>query len=209
MSSNDEQSDSSTSKDRFFDTSRLEAFSDGVMAIILTIMAFDLHLPNGYSIHALIQRIPQLSVYALSFMMIAIYWNNHHHLLKATERINGQVMWSNMLLLFWMSLIPFLTSWIGSYPLKSVPAAIYGLNGCLAGLAYMLLVRSIVRVNGRDSIVARAVGTSKRGTLSLVMYIAATGGALISPLITYSLFLAVSVIWMLPDRRIENLVVPS
>ena len=189
---------------RLSETDRLEAFSDGVMAVIITIMAFSIPTPDGSSASALRGLLPHLLVYVLSFVMIGIYWNNHHHLLRATEKLGGSVMWANLFLLFWLSLFPIVTAWVGRFPGHSVPAMAYGLVGLAAGLAYSILVRMIIRVNGADSTVGRSVGSDTKGYVSLVLY--ATGVVLAiafhSPWIAYVLYAGVAVMWFVPDRRL-------
>jgi uncharacterized membrane protein len=180
---------------------RLEAFSDGVMAVIITIMAFGLETPSRTTWQALRHQLPSLLIYALSFTMVGIYWNNHHHLLRATARINGAVMWANMYLLFWLSLIPFATKWVGQQHDASLPASVYGIVAIGAAVAYGILVRMIIRANGPHSAVAAAVGSDLKGNLSVVMYAIAIGLAWVSPWIAYVLFLAVAVVWFIPDRR--------
>lgn len=183
------------------DARRLEAFSDGVMAVIITIMALELRVPNGTSLQALSGRLPSLLVYVLSFTMIGIYWNNHHHLLRATEGINGTVMWLNMLLLFWLSLIPVLTDWMGMHYRAHLPASAYGVAAGAAAVSYGLLVRAIVRCNGRDSAVARAVGSDFKGNVSIALYLVGIGGAFASPWISYAAYVVVALVWFIPDRR--------
>jgi uncharacterized membrane protein len=187
---------------RVIETDRMEAFSDGVMAVIITIMAFEVKPPGGPSLAALHSRLPELLVYVLSFAMVGIYWNNHHHLLRTTERITGAVMWANLHLLFWLSLLPIVTGWIGEYPLHALPAASYGLVGFGAGVAYMILVRTIIRANGADSAVARGIGSDLKGKLSLVFYAIGVGLAFAAPVISYVMFGAVALMWFVPDRRL-------
>lgn len=183
------------------DSRRLEAFSDGVMAVIITIMALELRVPNGTTLQALSHRLPSLLVYILSFAMIGIYWNNHHHLLRATEGINGAVMWVNMLLLFWLSLIPVLTDWMGMHYQAHLPACVYGVAAGGAAVSYGLLVRAIVSCNGRDSAVARAVGSDFKGNVSIALYVVGIGGAWASPWISYAAYVVVALVWFVPDRR--------
>jgi uncharacterized membrane protein len=185
------------------DTGRLEAFSDGVMAVIITIMVLQLKTPPGTSLRDLRASLPSLLVYLLSFVMIGIYWNNHHHLLRATERISGGVMWANLHLLFWLSLIPFVTNWVGTRGAyrHSLPASSYEVVALCAAIAYFILVRAIIRSNGRTSAVARAVGSDAKGTISAVLYAFGVGLAWVSPWIAYGLSVAVAVIWFVPDRR--------
>jgi uncharacterized membrane protein len=181
---------------------RVEAFSDAVFAVIITIMALELRAPQGPTLadvrHDLL---PGLVVYALSFTMIGIYWNNHHHLLHAAERVSGAVMWTNLFLLFWLSLIPVLTEWLREEYEEPLPAAAYGLVLLASGFAYSLLVRALVRANGRDSAVARAIGSDVKGNISLVIYTVAVPLAFVSPWISYALYVAVAVMWFVPDRR--------
>ena len=186
---------------RLSETDRLEAFSDGVMAVIITIMAFSIPPPGGSSASALWGLLPHLLVYVLSFVMVGIYWNNHHHLLRATEKIGGSVMWANLFLLFWLSLFPIVTAWVGHFPSQSVPAMAYGLVGLAAGLAYSFLVRMIIRVNGADSTVGRSVGSDTKGYASLALYACGMVLAFVSPWIAYGLYAGVAVMWFIPDRR--------
>jgi uncharacterized membrane protein len=183
------------------DTVRLAAFSDAVMAVIMTIMAFQLHAPVLPTVAAAQEVVPGLLVYVLSFTYIGIYWNNHHHLLRATSRISAGVMWANLFLLFWLSLIPVLTEWLRKWYRYPRPAAAYGLAAAAAGLAYYLLVRAIIRANGRDSFVGTAVSSDVKGLASLVLYLAGAGLAFVSPWIAYALYASVSVMWFIPDRR--------
>jgi len=190
--------------DRLGEPDRLEAFSDGVMAVIITIMAFSIPTPKGSSFGSLRDLAPHLLVYVLSFAMVGIYWNNHHHLLRATERIAGSVMLANLFLLFWLSLFPVVTAWVGQHPGAQAPAMAYGLVGLGSGLAYSLLVRAIIRVNGTDSMVGRSVGTDRKGYLSLACYSAGMVLALRSPWPAYALYAAVAVMWFIPDRRLAR-----
>jgi uncharacterized membrane protein len=183
------------------DTARLAAFSDAVMAVIMTIMAFQLHAPDGPTVADAQKVVPGLLVYVLSFTYIGIYWNNHHHLLRATRRISAGVMWANLFLLFWLSLIPVLTEWLSRFYRYPRPAAAYGLAAAAAGLAYYLLVRAIIRANGRDSFVGTAISSDAKGIASLVLYLAGVGLAFVSPWISYALYVSVSVMWFIPDRR--------
>jgi uncharacterized membrane protein len=182
---------------------RLEAFSDGVMAVVITIMAFGLNVPKDTTWHALAEQVPSLLVYMLSFTMIGIYWNNHHHLLRATEHISGAVMWSNLHLLFWLSLIPVTTKWVGQEHDAHLPASVYGIVALGSAVAYGILVQMIIRANGRDSPVAAAIGSDVKGNVSVVLYIAGVGLAWVSPWIAYALYIAVAVVWFVPDRRLS------
>ena len=189
---------------------RLEAFSDAVMAVIITILALELRAPEGPSFQDLENELPSLLIYVLSFVFIAIYWNNHHHLLRATTRISGAVMWANMFLLFWLSLIPVVTEWLhnaDSYT-QALPAASFGVVALAAGGAYSVLVRAIIRANGRDSAVARAVAADIKGWLSLAMYSVGVVLAFVFPddlWPAYTLYAAVAVMWCVPDRRFARL----
>lgn len=181
---------------------RLEAFSDAVFAVVITIMALTLKAPEGHTwADVRHDLLPGLIVYALSFTMIGIYWNNHHHLLRAAERINGAVMWANLFLLFWLSLVPVLTVWVREEYEFPLPAAAYGLVAFVAAIAYSILVRALIRVNGRDSALARAIGSDLKGYLSLLVYAAGIALAFVSPWIAYALYVAVAVMWFIPDRR--------
>jgi uncharacterized membrane protein len=182
-------------------TSRIEAFSDAVMAVIITIMAFELRAPQGPTWSAVRAQLPGLLVYILSFAFIAIYWNNHHHLLRATDRISGAVMWANLFLLFWLSLIPVLTEWLRDQYRHPLPAAAYGAVAFAAAISYTVLVRALIRANGLDSIVARALASDVKGYASLGMYAAGVGLAFVSPWLSYTIYAAVSVMWFIPDRR--------
>jgi len=192
------------SGDDAIETHRLEAFSDGVMAVIITIMAFGLKTPVASTLHALASRLPSLLVYVLSFTFVGIYWNNHHHLLRATRRINGTVMWTNLHLLCWLSLIPFATSWVGTAHNHSLPAAAYGVVALGAALAYTVLVRAILRSNADDPNLTTAVGKDAKGNVSLVVYLAGVGLAFVSPYVAYACYAAVALMWFIPDRRLAR-----
>jgi uncharacterized membrane protein len=185
---------------------RLEAFSDAVMAVIITIMAFELRAPEAPTARALADRLPGLLVYVLSFTFIAIYWNNHHHLLRATDRISGGVMWANMLLLFWLSLVPVVTEWLSTeHQYRSaLPAASYGVVALAAAISYTILVRALIRANGPTSFVGTAIASDRKGLLSLAMYAAGVLLAGVSPWISYGLYAAVAVVWWIPDRRFSR-----
>ena len=171
------------------------------MAVIITILALELRPPAGVSADALREAAPGLFIYVLSFAFIAIYWNNHHHLLRATDRISGGVMWANMVLLFWLSLIPVVTEWLRGFFRESLPAAAFGLVGLAAACAYWVLVRAIIRANGRDSRVGMALVSDVKGNVSLAMYAAGIGLAFVAVWISYALYAAVAVMWLIPDRR--------
>ena len=186
-------------------TARVEAFSDGVIAVIITIMALELRAPHGASLDAVREQLPGLLVYVLSFVVVGIYWNNHHHLLRAAERVSGAAMWANLFLLFWLSLIPVLTEWLRDEYRHALPAAAYGVVALAAGVAYAILVRALIRANGRDSAVARAIGSDIKGYASLVLYAAGAGLAFVSPWISYAFYVAVTMMWFIPDRRFTRL----
>jgi uncharacterized membrane protein len=183
-------------------THRLEAFSDGVMAVIITIMAFELKAPHGTDLAALRHQVPPLLVYMLSFTYIGIYWNNHHHLLRRTERISGAVMWANLHLLFWLSLVPVLTEWVATSYHHTEPAAAYGTAALAAAVAYWVLVRAIIHANDADSVVSRSIGSDTKGAVSIAIYAAAIGLAFVTPWIAYALYVLVAMIWIVPDRRL-------
>ncbi|MFI0608180.1 MAG: TMEM175 family protein [Anaerolineae bacterium] len=184
--------------------SRLEAFSDGVLAIIITIMVLELRAPEGDSLAALREIIPTLLGYALSFVFVGIYWNNHHHLFQAVQVVDGRVLWANLHLLFWLSLVPFATAWMGDNGFSSWPVAFYGTVLLLAGAAYYVLVRTLLVRHGEDSVLARAIGIDTKGRLSLVLYALGIVLAVGRPLWACALYVLVAVIWLVPDRRIER-----
>jgi uncharacterized membrane protein len=186
------------------ETGRLEAFSDGVIAVIITIMALELKPPEDETFHSLRERLPALLFYILSFTFVGIYWNNHHHLLRAARRISAGVMWANLHLLFWLSLIPVLTEWVGEHHTKTAPAATYGVVGLGAAVAFTILVQAIIRADGSSSLVATAIGSDTKGRVSMLAYAAATVLAFVSPWISYALFAAVAVMWFIPDRRLSR-----
>jgi uncharacterized membrane protein len=187
------------------DAERLEAFSDGVMAVIITIMALSLELPKGAALKDVGGKpLSSLLVYVLSFTFVGIYWNNHHHLLRATERIDGVVMWVNLLLLFWLSLIPWVTRWVAQDYKDHLPASAYGVVAMGAGIAYWLLSRVIIRCNGPDSTVATAVGSDAKGVISVFLYLAAVGLAWVTPWLAYGIYVLVALIWFIPDRRLTR-----
>ncbi|MFY9929503.1 MAG: TMEM175 family protein [Streptosporangiaceae bacterium] len=186
------------------ETGRLEAFSDGVLAVIITIMALELKAPVGGGFRDLRERIPVLLAYILSFTFIGAYWNNHHHLLRAARRLTAAMMWANLHLLFWLSLIPVLTEWLGEHYRQTAPAATYAVVCLGSGLAYNILSLAIARADGPGSPVAATLGRDTKGTISMVCYAAAIGLAFISPWISYALFAAVAVMWFIPDRRLAR-----
>jgi uncharacterized membrane protein len=184
--------------------SRLEAFSDGVLAIIITIMVLELTVPHSPSLYELVPLIPKFSSYAFSFMILGIYWNNHHHLLQAIKHVDGRVLWANMHLLFWLSLIPFGTGWMGENNFAPWPVAVYGILLLLAAVAYYILVRALIALHGRESVIATAVGKDFKGKVSVVIYFVAIPIALINSWIACALYVLVAIIWLIPDRRIEK-----
>ena len=183
---------------------RLEAFSDGVIAIIITIMVLELKVPHSVELAALVDLGPVLISYLISFIYVGIYWNNHHHLLHAAEKVNGAVLWANMHLLFWLSLVPFVTGWMGENHFAAIPVALYGVVLFMAGLAYYLLARTLVALHGADSAIAKALGRDHKGLLSLAIYLAAIPVACFWPLIACGLYVVVAAIWLVPDKRIER-----
>jgi uncharacterized membrane protein len=185
-------------------TGRLEAFSDGVIAIIITIMVLELRVPQGADLASLRELAPVLASYVLSFIYVAIYWNNHHHLLHACERINGSIMWANMHLLFWLSLVPFVTAWAGANREAPVPAALYGVVLLMAGVAYFIMEREMVRENGPQSMLAEALGRDRKAMLSMVGYIVAIVLAFVSPRLADLIYVLVAAMWIVPDRRIAS-----
>ncbi len=191
--------------DRQMTTGRLEAFSDGVLAIIITIMVLELKIPHDdASLEALLALFPVFLSYLLSFIYIGIYWNNHHHLFKAVHHVSAGILWANLHLLFWLSLVPFATGWMGENHFASWPVAIYGSNLLMCAMAYTILLRVIIKAHGEKSLIARAVGTDIKGIASLVLYVSAIPLAFYFPWISGALFLAVAVIWFIPDPRIER-----
>ena len=183
---------------------RLLAFSDGVIAIIITIMVLELKAPHGADWADLAKLTPVFLSYILSFTFVAIYWNNHHHLLYTLSRVNGTILWANLHLLFWLSLIPFATAWVGDNPFAPVPTAVYGIAFLMPGCAYYLLVRAMLRVEGPQSTLARAVGRDLKGKGSLAVYAAGVAVAFIEPRGAIALYVAVALMWLIPDRRIEK-----
>jgi uncharacterized membrane protein len=185
-------------------TSRLEAFSDGVLAIIITIMVLELKVPHAVELSALRPVLPVLSSYVLSFIYLGIYWNNHHHLFQATEEVSGGILWANLHLLFWLSLFPFTTAWMGENHLAPIPTAIYGFVLLMAAIAYYILQRTIIAKEGRESLLAHAVGVDWKARLSLVLYLAAIPLAFVSSWIAAGLYVFAALLWLIPDPRIER-----
>jgi uncharacterized membrane protein len=184
---------------------RLEAFSDGVLAIIITIMVLELKVPHGDSLSELLPLLPAFLSYVLSFVYVGIYWNNHHHLLQASTTATGAMLWANLHLLFWLSLFPFATGWMGENHFTTVPTMFYGVVLLMASIAYILLERTIIGAQGPDSILKKAVGRDWKGKLSPVLYTVAIVATLYSPRIAQAIFVAMALIWLIPDRRIEKI----
>jgi uncharacterized membrane protein len=185
---------------------RLEAFTDGVIAIIITIMVLEMKVPHGADFTALASSAPVFVTYALSYANVAIFWNNHHHMLQASERVDGRALWANMLLLFWLSLVPFVIRWMDETDFAALPTAAYGFVLVMAAMGYLLLERMLIATNGADSRLARAVGNDLKAKLSLVIYTVAIGLAFVQPWISIALYIAVALMWFVPDRRIESIV---
>ena len=184
--------------------SRIEAFSDGVIAIIITIMVLEMKVPHGSGMDVLWPLAPVLGSYALSFLYVGIYWNNHHHLLHAAKSIDGRSLWANLHLLFWLSLIPFCSGWMGENNFDTLPVALYGVVLLLAGVAYYVLCQSLIAHHGSDSALALAIGRDRKGMLSLVLYLFAIGLAFVHPAAAFAIYVLVAAIWVIPDRRIEK-----
>jgi uncharacterized membrane protein len=183
---------------------RLEAFSDGVIAIIITIMVLELKVPHGVEFEALKELGPVFLSYVLSFVFVGIYWNNHHHTFHAVKHVSAGILWSNLHLLFWLSLLPFTTGWMGENHFASLPVAIYGVNVLFCAIAYTILLRAIIVTEGKDSAFAKAVGKDRKGIVSLICYLLAIPLAFYFPLASGALFAVVSLIWLIPDRRMEK-----
>lgn len=186
------------------DKGRLEAFSDGVMAIIITIMVLELEVPEGDSLAVLRPLAPVFLSYVLSFIYLGIYWNNHHHLFQVVQRVNGKVLWANMHLLFWLSLVPFVTAWSGKNHFAALPVALYGGVLLLAAVAYHILSRVLIAHHGQDSTLAMVMGRDRKGKISLTIYTAAIVLAFLDPRLSLALYVVVAIIWLIPDSRIEK-----
>jgi uncharacterized membrane protein len=182
---------------------RLEAFSDGIIAIIITVMVLELHVPQGTEWSALRPVVPALLSYVLSFVFVAIYWNNHHHLFQAVQLVNGKILWANLHLLFWLSLVPFVTRWMGESPLAPGPVTAYGAVLLLAAIAYYILARALIGLHGQASSLARALGSDVKGKASLFLYVVALAVAPLRAPVACAIYVLVAVIWLVPDRRIE------
>jgi uncharacterized membrane protein len=183
---------------------RLEAFSDGVLAIIITIMVLELKVPHGADLSTLVPMLPVFLSYVLSFVYIGIYWNNHHHMLHTVTKVSGGILWANLHLLFWLSLFPISTGWMGENHSASVPTAMYGVVSLMAAISYWILQRTIIGSQGKDSLLARAVGKDYKGKSSPILYALAIPAAFVSPWISDFLYVFVALMWLVPDRRIEK-----
>ena len=183
---------------------RIEAFSDGVIAIIITIMVLELRVPEGVDLVALRPLIPIFLAYVLSFIYVGLYWNNHHHMFHTVQKINGAALWANLHLLFWLSLLPAVTHWVGETHLAASPTAMYGIVLFMAAIAYFILTRVLIRQHGKDSILAKAMGRDLKGKVSVVIYLAGVVLAFVAPWLSAGLYTLVAVIWLVPDRRFEH-----
>ena len=183
---------------------RLEAFSDGVIAILITIMVLELRIPTGTSWHALGHELPAVLAYVLSFVYLGIYWNNHHHMLAAVSRVNGAVLWANLHLLFWLSLVPFSTAWMSEHRFPSIPTAIYGVVLFAAAVAYLILQTTLLRAEGAQSKLRIALGSDAKGKISALLYVLGIGLAFADRWIGLAVYVAVALIWLVPDRRVER-----
>ncbi len=183
---------------------RLEAFSDGVLAVIITIMVLEMKSPQGTGLAALKPLIPVVLSYVLSFVYLGIYWNNHHHLLHAVQRVNGSTLWANLHLLFWLSLVPFTTGWMGENHLAAWPVAVYGMVLLLAGVAYFILTKTLIALHGKNSTLATSIGSDLKGGISIVIYAVAIPLAFVQPWIACACYVVVAIMWVVPDRRIER-----
>ena len=183
---------------------RLEAFSDGVIAIIITIMVLEMKVPHGTDLHSLAEILPVFLSYALSFVNVGLYWNNHHHLFQAVKHVNGAVLWANLHLLFWLSLFPFTTGWMGENHIATWPVVVYGAVLIMAGTAYYILVQVLLAAHGADSPLAKAIGSDFKGRISVVIYAVAIGLTFVNSWIGIALYVCVAVMWLIPDRRIEK-----
>jgi uncharacterized membrane protein len=183
---------------------RLEAFSDGVIAILITIMVLELKVPHGATIEALLPLWPVFLSYVLSFVYIGIYWNNHHHMLHAVREVSGGVLWANLHLLFWISLVPFVTGWMGENHFQTVPVATYGLVLFMSSLAYLLLEQRLIAHSDRNAALARAVGSDRKTKISILLYLVGVGLSFIWSWLGFAVYIGVAIIWLVPDRRIEE-----
>ncbi|MGE5172530.1 MAG: TMEM175 family protein [Betaproteobacteria bacterium] len=185
---------------------RMEAFSDGVIAILITIMVLELKAPQGTDATTLLPLVPAFLSYVLSFVFLGIYWNNHHHLLQAIKQVDGRVLWANLHLLFWLSLFPFVTAWVGENRFATEPVALYGVVMLGAAIAYFILTRTLIALHGRDSVLASALGKDFKGKVSVVLYVLAIPLAFANAWFSCAIYVAVAIMWLIPDRRIEKIV---
>ena len=183
---------------------RLEAFSDGVIAIIITIMVLEMKVPHGNTFEALKPLAPVFLSYVLSFVNIGIYWNNHHHMMHAATKVSGTILWTNIHLLFWLSLFPLATAWMGENHFSTIPVALYGVISLMAGIAYYLLSHCLAGIHGKDSVLAKALGKDRKGILSIIFYVVGIGLSFINPWIGFSTYFLVAAMWFIPDKRIEK-----
>jgi uncharacterized membrane protein len=183
---------------------RLEAFSDGVIAIIITIMVLELKVPHGATFDALLPLLPVLGSYVLSFIYVGIYWNNHHHMLHVVHKVGGGVLWANLHLLFWLSLIPFVTAWMGENHFQTIPVAAYGTVLLMCAIAYSILARSLIAHHGENAELAEALGNDRKGWISIALYLTGIGLSFVHPWLGFATYIAVAVMWLIPDRRIEK-----
>jgi uncharacterized membrane protein len=183
---------------------RMEAFSDGVLAIIITIMVLELKVPEGDTFETLLPLMPVFFSYVLSFLYVGIYWNNHHHMLHASKHVSGAVLWSNLHLLFWLSLFPFVTGWMGENEFAPLPSAVYGFVLTMASIAYWILARAIIATDGAESALAKAIGKDVKGKVSMGLYVVAIPVAYVRPWLAQALYASVALMWLIPDRRIER-----
>jgi uncharacterized membrane protein len=185
-------------------TTRLEAFSDGVIAIIITIMVLELKAPHGSNLEALVPVIPVFFSYVLSFTFVGIYWNNHHHMLHVVEKVSGGALWANLHLLFWLSLTPFVTAWMDENDFAAAPVALYGFILLMSAVAYYLLAHILIKDNGPDSALAKAIGRDRKGIISIVIYVLGVIASIWNSWISIGLYVVVAIIWFIPDPRVEN-----
>ncbi|MEP6635499.1 MAG: TMEM175 family protein [Acidobacteriota bacterium] len=190
-------------------TARMEAFSDGVVAIIITIMVLELKVPHGTDLAALRPLIPVMLSYVLSFIYVGIYWSNHHHLLQAAQHVSGRILWANLHLLFWLSLTPFVTSWMGENHFAPWPVALYGTVLLCAAIAYFILAHALIKLHGEGSTLANALGSDFKGKISVVIYAIAIPLAFVQPALACALYVSVAIMWLIPDRRIETTMPPD
>jgi uncharacterized membrane protein len=188
-------------------TNRLEAFSDGVLAIIITVMVLEMKVPHGEDLNSLKPVFPVFLSYILSFVYIGIYWNNHHHMMYTVQHVNGKVLWANIHLLFWLSLIPFASGWMGENNFTTWPVALYGIVLLMAGVAYYILAQSLIQLHGKDSLIGKAIGKDRKGIISVVIYIIAIPLAFLNSAVSLIMYTMVAAMWFIPDRRIEKRIV--